>query len=248
MKNYIFFGFILILLTSCNTNLSFDNKTFVETSKQNLDKRTPQIKVIVPIANGKSVISDSINQNVFSVVERLINLSGNKLSSKKYPVLLGTFIKEGEKLMQEFPEDSFKWEAVVEGDVIFKSDSLLNIKIKYFLSTGGAHENSGLISVLCNPKTGKTILNKNLFKNYNAFTDFAEKRFRETYKIPIDKNINSTGFQFLEDRFCLSKNIFFTTKGIQLYYNSYEVASYADEPKELFFSYSEINSFLKLKT
>ncbi len=39
----------------------------------------------------------------------------------------------------------------------------------------------------------------------------------------------------------------FNEKGLLLYYNTYEVASYADGPKELQFTFKELEPYLKVK-
>lgn len=49
---------------------------------------------------------------------------------------------------------------------------------------------------------------------------------------------------FEGDQFQLPLNIFYTDKGLLLYYNRYEIAAYADGPKELLIPYEELKNFL----
>ncbi|HBU78322.1 MAG TPA: hypothetical protein DEF18_09490, partial [Muricauda sp.] len=49
------------------------------------------------------------------------------------------------------------------------------------------------------------------------------------------------------DSFHLSNNVGYTKDGIQLIYNQYEVASYADGPIVLVLTYNEVNPFLERK-
>ncbi|MFV8388928.1 RsiV family protein [Flavobacterium sp. LB1P71] len=65
--------------------------------------------------------------------------------------------------------------------------------------------------------------------------------------MPENKSINATGLMFEDEKFYLPQNIFYTDKGLLLYYNSYEAASYADGPKELLLSYKEVNEYLAVK-
>ena len=74
-----------------------------------------------------------------------------------------------------------------------------------------------------------------------------KKKFRAKYKIPANKSINATGLMFEDEKFSLPQNIFYTNKGLLLYYNSYEAASYADGPEELLLPYVEVEDFLRLK-
>ena len=123
----------------------------------------------------------------------------------------------------------------------------MNIEIKHYTYTGGAHGYQGLRSLLFDPNTGKYIPNSQLFKDPNAFKAFAEKKFRAKYKIPETTSINATGLMFEDEKFYLPQNIFYTDKGLLLYYNSYEAASYADGPKEILLPYKEVNDYLLLK-
>jgi hypothetical protein len=160
---------------------------------------------------------------------------------------LGSFISSYQQFISDFPDYVIPWEASVKGTVIHQTEFILNIKIDYYTFTGGAHGNGGWHSILINPKTGKTIANKELFKAENEFKAFAEKQFRLQYKIPEKDPINATGLQFEEEKFQLPQNIFFTDKGLLLYYNQYEVASYVDGPKELLLTYDLVNDYLLFK-
>ena len=161
--------------------------------------------------------------------------------------MLASFIDSYEKLQKEFPNDTFGWEAEVTGSVKYQSESVLNIEINHYTYTGGAHGYQGLRSLLFDPSTGKSISNKELFNDTDAFMAFAEKKFRAKYKIPADKSINATGLMFENEKFNLPQNIFYTDNGLLLYYNSYEAASYSDGPKELVLPYKEVNDYLLIK-
>lgn len=89
--------------------------------------------------------------------------------------------------------------------------------------------------------------NGDLFINSMEFQEYAEGKFRDQENIPGTESINSTGFMFENDTFYLPQNIGFTKNGLQLIYERYEVASYADGPIVLTLPYPEINSFLRLK-
>ena len=91
------------------------------------------------------------------------------------------------------------------------------------------------------------IKNNQLFKSEKDFKAFAEKEFRNKYKIPANGSINPTGLMFENEKFNLPLNIFYTKEGLLLYYNSYEAASYADGPKELLLPYDKVNDYLLFK-
>ena len=180
-------------------------------------------------------------------MKEIIYFGEKPYTATDYNGLLASFIDSYDKLQKEFPNDKFGWEADIEGNVKYQSDAVLNIEIEHYTYTGGAHGYQGLRSLLFDPNTGKSISNEELFNDKGAFKAFAEKKFRAKYKIPVNKSINATGLMFEKEKFQLPQNIFYTDKGLLLYYNSYEAASYADGPKELLLPYTEVNDYLVVK-
>ena len=247
MKHFIIFTAFLFLVTSCSDELTFKEQYFEKKTTLPCKENCPEITVKIPVATNATVIADSINKKVFSVMKEIIYFGEKPYSATNYDSLLASFIDSYEKLQKEFPNDKFGWEADIEGNVKYQSDAVLNIEIKHYTYTGGAHGYQGLRSLLFDPNTGKSILNDELFSDKAAFKAFAEKKFRTKYKIPANKSINATGLMFEKEKFQLPQNIFYTDKGLLLYYNSYEAASYADGPKELLLPYTEVNDYLAVK-
>lgn len=234
-------------MARCSKELAFENQSFEKKTSLACKENCPHIKIIIPIAKDVPIVADSINKKVFSVLKELVYFGEKPYTSTNYNGLINSFITSYEQLRKDYPKDVFGWEAEIEGSIKYQSESILNIKIKHYTYTGGAHGYQGLRSLLFDPKTGKSIPNNQLFKDENAFKAFAEKKFRSKYDIPENKSINATGFLFEGDKFSLPLNIFYTDKGLLLYYNLYEAASYADGPKELPLSYNEVNEYLLIK-
>ena len=247
MKYFIIYTLLLFSVAQCSNELVFEDESFQKKTSLPCAENCPSISVKIPVANGVPIVADSINKKVFSVMKEIIYFGEKPYTAKDYNGLLTSFINSYEKLQKDFPSDKFGWEADVKASVVYQSENILNIEINHYTYTGGAHGYQGLRSLLFNPATGKTITNNQLFNNREAFKAFAEKKFRAKYKIAAVKSINSTGLMFEKEKFQLPQNIFFTDKGLLLYYNSYEVASYADGTKELLFPYTEVNEYLLLK-
>ena len=247
MKHFILFSLLLFSVARCSNELVFEEQSFQKKTTLPCKENCPQITVKIPVAKDVPVVADSINKKVFSVLKEIIYFGEKPYTSTNYNGLLTSFIDSYEKLQKDFPKDTFGWEGKIEGSIKYQSDSILNIEIKHYTFTGGAHGYEGMRSLIFNPETGKYIPNNQLFKNKNAFMAFAEKKFRAKYKIPENKSINATGLMFEDEKFYLPQNIFYTDKGLLLYYNSYEAASYADGPKELLLSYKEVNDYLAVK-
>jgi hypothetical protein len=247
MKHFIIYTLLLFSAAQCSNELVFEEESFQKKTTMPCKENCPSISVKIPVANAVPVVADSINKKVFSVMKEIIYFGEKPYTATDYNGLLASFIDSYDKLQKEFPNDKFGWEADIEGNVKYQSDTVLNIEIKHYTYTGGAHGYQGLRSLLFDPNTGKSISNDELFNDKTAFKAFAEKKFRAKYKIPANKSINATGLMFEKEKFQLPQNIFYTDKGLLLYYNSYEAASYADGPKELLLPYTEVNDYLAVK-
>ena len=247
IKHFIVYTLLLFSAAQCSNELVFEEESFQKQTTLPCKENCPSISVKFPVANAVPVVADNINKKVFSVMKEIIYFGEKPYTATDYNGLLTSFIDSCEKLQKEFPKDKFGWEANIEGTVKYQSDAVLNIEIKHRTYTGGAHGYRGLRSLLFDPNTEKTISNEELFHNKLDFMAFAEKKFRDKYKIPINKSINATGLMFEKEKFQPFQNIFYTDKGLLLYYNSYEAASYADGPKELLLPYTEVNDYLAVK-
>ena len=242
------FAFAAILI-SCegDKQLEFTTETYTEKSTLPCSEKCPEVEVKVPIAKNVPIVADSINNRVFAVVREIIYFGEKPYTSKEYKGLLQSFISSYDEMKTEFPKDSFGWEGKVTGSIAYETENVLNIKIDHYTYTGGAHGYQGIRSLIFNPKTGKIITNEGLFNNVNAFTKFAEQKFRTAYKIPENDAINSTGLMFEDEKFALPMTMIFNKTGLLLYYNSYEAASYADGPKEIQLTFAELEPYLKVK-
>lgn len=249
MKKILFLFALITILVSCNDDkeLEFKTETFTEKSTLPCSDNCPTVEVKIPIAKVGTVAADSINQRVFEVVKSIVYFGEKPYTAKDYKGLLHTFIASYDDMKKEFPDDTFGWEAKIEGSIPYQTKNVLNYRIDHYSFTGGAHGYQGVRSLNFNPETGKILKNEDLFKDVNAFTKFAETKFRAKYKIAENAGINSTGLMFEDEKFALPFTLLFNEKGLLLYYNSYEAASYADGPKEVQLTFAELEPYLKMK-
>ena len=189
MKRYIQSLLLLVVLSSCSNELSFENKKFSKKSTILCKQNCSEIKVEIPFAKSNSVAADSINKKVFSIVKELVYLDEKPLVKDDYEVLVSSFIQSFEMTKEEFPDTTFGWEANIEGTIKYQSDNLINIEIDHYTFTGGAHGYEGLQSLFFDPKTGKTIPNENLFKNTTELKKMVETKFRSKYQIPLKNTL-----------------------------------------------------------
>jgi hypothetical protein len=247
MKQTLYLLGLLFLFVGCKKELTFENQTYNKASTLLCKDQCPEITVTIPVAQGKTEIADSINKKVFSVLKEIIYFGEKPYTASNYDSLLSSFIGSYEKLKTDFPKDEFGWEAKINGTIKYQSDHILNIEINHYTYTGGAHGYQGLRSLLFDLKTAKSLSIDELVTDPKAFKAFAEKKFRGKFQIPEENAINTTRFLFEGDQFQLPQTIFYTDKGLLLYYNAYEITSYADGAQELLLTFDELQDYLRFK-
>jgi hypothetical protein len=151
------------------------------------------------------------------------------------------------ELKKMYPDEPVGWEADIEGKVTYEDKNILTIQVSSYLFTGGAHGFSATRFLNFDKAKALELETLELFNDPLEFQSFAEGKFRDQEKIPANGSINATGFMFEDDEFYLPENIGFTQEGLQLFYEQYEVASYADGPIILTLKFKELEPYIKFK-
>jgi len=230
MRNYFIFLTILFLAAGCKKEISlqFSEVEITKATFSDCAKRDcPDIFIQYPLAEGTSV-ADSVNKHMQSTIVKLLDLSHeSSIHLKSIEEAAYDFFNTQLQYETDFVDEGFvPFEAIIESQLLFESEDLLSFKTNFYIYTGGAHGYSGVRYLNIDKKSGAKLMADNLFANLHAFTNFAEKKFRETYDIASGNSINSTGFWFDDEVFYLPENIGITENEIILAFNSYEIAAY----------------------
>lgn len=223
-----------------------DTKLTYETLQFQNDECTncPEVQINIPKFVDESRVATAINS---ALTEELIYSlkweDDDDESTLKGAVQ--SFTNSYQKLQKKFEDEVIPWEAEVNAEVVYETESIIGIRLNSYTFTGGAHGYSATILLNFDKFKATEIDNHELFDDLAGFIALAEKRFRKEHKIPAKATINETGFMFNGDSFHLSENMGLTDKGLQLIYNQYEIASYADGPIKMIIPFRIINPFLK---
>lgn len=231
-----------MLLLSCKNEkqLAFEPITITHKECNNCSS----VSVNIPKAMGKSKLSTTINTAIKERIIAWLNFD-EKSNAVDIDAAINSFTSDYKALVVKYPEESLPWEATIEGNITFENDTVLTIKLNSYLFTGGAHGLSTLSYLNFDKTNGSELTLKELFNAKDDFTLFAENAFRKQENIPGQAGINSTGFMFEKELFYLPDNIGYTEEGLLLFYEPYEIASYADGPISLTIPYSKANKYLK---
>ena len=243
MKKYSSLLLILLTIFSCESEhkLTFEPLKF----QGEACKNCPEISINLPQALDDSGVATAINRSLREEVIALLSFSENE-DIETMDQAMASFTESYKELKTKFP-DEIAWEAKIDGEVIYEDANLVTIAVNSYTFTGGAHGYGSTSYLNFDKVQGTELENWELFDDPEGFETYAESKFKAQEDIPQEANINATGFMFEGDSFHLSNNVGYTQDGVQLIYNQYEVASYADGPIVLTLPYSEINLFLKHK-
>ncbi|WP_036930052.1 RsiV family protein [Prevotella sp. 10(H)] len=256
MKKLIYFFSIILLATACNLSNkqkgeAKDKSALVFSTVEYKEQLTlpgkdaTEFVATIPVAGGENEAAKNINDAVFRVVRSIVGQEGD--ASTDYNSLFKGFITNYQSFIKDNPDYPLNWDGSIKGSVEYLTSDIANIKLVSYTMTGGAHGNPYTTSLLFNPQSGKELSVGDIVSDTVALAKIAENKFRQKYEIPADKQINSTGMMFLDNKFALPQNIFVTKDALNLFYNVYEIAPYADGTRELDIPYDEIKGYLLIK-
>lgn len=240
---------MLLGLYGCNNKESF---TFVKqnfttdtlTNCRNTDCALLEINLLKTIE--ESINAAVINTEIETVACSILNIDEDT-PEPNLQNAIEEFNNSYQAISKEYPNETIPYEANIDCKISFQNKNIISIVMDFYVFTGGAHGYGGITYINLDTKTGKRFLNKTLFKDYKKFKKYAEKVFRSKNEISQNESINSTGFFFEDDIFSLPENIGFTDTDVILYYNQYEISSYAEGPIELKLNKEEVALFFAIE-
>ena len=242
MKSKLTCLLICFLFIACNNKdtLSFEPLTIATDSCENCTS----VRIEIPEATGKTKLSKTINAALEGEIIALLNFD-EASNAQNLEEAKEAFLYDYEELNGKFPEESMPWEATIEGNIAFENENIITIKLESYIYTGGAHGYGTNRFLNFDKISGKELYQEDLFNNLDEFKTYAETLFRKQENIPAEGSINNTGFMFETENFYLPDNLGYTETGLLLFYEPYEIASFADGPITLTIPYPEANTFLK---
>lgn len=247
MKKILLFLGLFLMITSCKqeSELVFEEQVFIQKSTLSCtDDQCSVAEVHVPVMKEANTAAKTINAHVQTIVGDIIAFDQENHQFASYDEILKSFIASYDDIKKSFPNEPMPWEAKVNVTKEVFNDKIVNFVFDYYTFTGGAHGNPGVISVFYNTETGNEVPQKELFLNYEGFKKLVKEKFYKEHNLAANASLNDNGFMFEGNTFYLPENIIITSNEVIVRYNHYEIASYADGPTELKFSYQEVKPFL----
>ena len=233
------FKYLVYLLVFSLLSQTCEDEKTIEFKEINVTTSTNKIvEINIPEAFGDVQISEAINRTINQHIIYSLSLKDDgKIASNTIKESIDFFNKEHENFQLEFPETAAIWEAQIDGEVMYQSEDIISIAITSYLNTGGAHGSLNISFLNFNTQTGQALRNKELFQDYEAFSNVS--------KVAFNKEIaNKKEMYFEPENFILPANIGFNDEGVILLYNTYEIAPYSSGITEINIPWEDLQSAL----
>ena len=242
---------LLLAITSCKDEapLVFSSESFTEETFDICKTVScPEITINYIEAFGDKSVAGKINSEITSYIIAALNMGEDSIPrAKTINDAAAYFIKVARLHAADFPDMSAEYFAEINVSESYNSNEIISFEMHQYLYTGGAHGSGNAFFLNIDPRTGNEIPSEALFKNSIDFTAFAEKKFRESNKIPSNESINSTGFWFEDDHFYLPDTMGLTETSFVLIFNQFEIASYAEGPVEIEIPLEDVKKYLNFE-
>ncbi|WP_432412126.1 DUF3298 domain-containing protein [Rasiella sp. SM2506] len=251
MNNKLYFLLIALVVftTSCRKALETQSITKdSETLAECKNVSCPSIDIEYFTVNGNAGASEKINAEITNFIIQSLYVGEDENGSDAPTIerAMQDFIQLYRTHSAEFPGLSAEYFAEITVLQNFNTKELLSVSCRNYLYTGGAHGYGSVVYKNFDPKSGAQLYYEDVFRDVSAFEALAEKLFKRQNEIPESDAINSTGFWFEEDAFYLPETFGISKEFVTLYYNQYEIASYAAGPIEVEIPISEVKEMLKI--
>jgi len=255
MKKFLPLILALVLVACGNETENTTEKTshkavtyelnFQEYSDKEADcegEECTEVKIVLPqLRGGDSLIAAEVNKKIEDQYRQLIKSRlPEPRSTGSWESLAASFIEGFELFKMEFPDDPTSWYLYLDGrESVLVGDTIFTAIIDDSEFMGGAHGNTATLMQSYSLMDGMRI---DFVDRYGTkLKEVAEQKFRTHHGISEVEPLNDAGFIFPEEGFILPENIGYTSKGLMLIYNPYEVAPYSTGATVLTIPLSELD-------
>lgn len=257
----LFFLFVsLILLVRCSADESSDtgSETALTATTYTFERLSPgcqgdstncasfSVRYPMLTQNGDSAVLKRINQAIQNEAKQALWVGepGQDVTGISLDEMSAQFFTDYQQVQQESARHPMPWVVEAEGELVFQSEQLINVAMRSYQFTGGAHPNSYTAFLNFDRKTGQPLQWEDILIDSTAFVNLAEQQFRRARQIGSNTSLDQAGF-FWGGSFHPPANFSLEENGLRLFYNNYEIAPYALGPTDFVIEYHQLSDVIK---
>jgi hypothetical protein len=240
---------ILVFCTPSNKT-SADQIVYREKSEEFqrcVEGACAEIALSYPIFEGEPLLAEQLNEHVNQLLVGYIKVGDQKPNNLKGAIR--DFFVAYLQNRQESNVADQPWELEISGKVTYQTKHLLGLRFSSYSFLGGAHPNTHESHLTIDLDSGGTILGqKDMVLNKDKLLALAQKKFRDFHQVEPAASLEEDGRFFLKNEgFFLPQSMGYEQNNFVLFYNNYEIGSYAMGSTELRFSLDELEGIVLLK-
>lgn len=236
----IFFGLALpFLFVSCDDDRKekVEEKSIIKAEQKTIELELDQkpndpssfkVKLNFP----EQLLGDS--SAIKNRLEREINYHQNKslISDtvyQSYQEVLDEIEIAYQNFKEDFPEVEAKWYLNRSSEIAYQTEEFITIEFKEDAYLGGAHPSEMLFYQTFDKKVGGRRILADYFspEELERMRNLGEAQFRNQKGLSATEDLKEHGWSFPTGKFSLSSNFCFTDTSVIIYYNRYDISSYA---------------------
>jgi len=233
----------IFLSTSCSTNSEIKNEknestknlfgTIEEKIKNEEDpncfnESCTQIKISYPTFS----LSPKISRFCEKLITKQLSYYTKSSGSAAIDELTQSIFNDYYTFLEDFPESKTPWNITLLLTTTYTSEKLICLKLTENSYTGGAHSTEMVYFKIINPE-GELLATEDWITDMDQLKIIAESEFKKKLNISKNESFADRGFQFENNQFQLPESIGLTASDIIIYYNKYEIGTYADGSIEI---------------
>lgn len=238
---------IILIIAACSEKENVESMIYDQRSFEDsvcIENECANVILDYPFFTNDNMTASIINEYIDQQLVMMLSYTDSD-SSQSLQFAVQEFLNSFSEYAQE---GSFvqSWEIEVIAAATFQNNKLLSISFDAYSYTGGAHPNSFRQYVNINKEEGFLIKNNELIQDQEGLLQIAENAFREYHEVREGVSLEEDGRFFLKNDsdFFLPVAIGLEHDDLVLYYNPYEIASYAQGPTMLRFPIEEVGYLL----
>ncbi|MCC0783924.1 DUF3298 and DUF4163 domain-containing protein [Clostridioides sp. ES-S-0108-01] len=233
-------------------NLNSDKEAVSVMSNQSLPKDTTKSKQTLSVSTigSKTIVKNdeylesTINMPVITNSNKIVERSTNDKIKNDIFEFYNKSYKEAKQYLKDNPDEENKFVANVDFELKKNTDSALSIKVRYYTYSGGAHGFYQDIAYNVDMRTGKFLELMDLFKDntkYKEVIDEEIKRQIAELEKKDEENIGIYNFKAIKE----NQNFYLQDENLVIYFDLYDITSYAAGIPEFSINKKLISSMLK---
>ena len=208
-----------------------------------LKEHAALVEINMPKAEGSSEASKAINTTLHAFASKALNSDFSEANPENIQhhiqVFNDAYVNFKSQVSNTSSEIFPAWEAIIDGEVIYKNEKQVCITMSANKNTGGAHSSMVLKFFNFDIKTGKELLITDLITDVIGFTAIAETYFDKNRL----QNNNDNPFPVDDPVFELPEQIGFNEEGVIIVL--YDAIMPTAEYNEFVVPYEAANAYLK---